>query len=76
MKKIISLIFMLAVSEVNASPVTFKCTTIEGDPAADLVIDASKKIMVWGSGLKYVIHSIDDRYISAYLENKNNDVGG
>ena len=60
---IVALLFIISVTE--AATITFKCTTAEGDPAADLVVDTANQTMMWGS-TKYVIHAINDRYISAY----------
>ncbi len=75
MRKIAFLIAqLLLVGSSAAAPVTFKCTTSEGTPAADLVVDIEKRTMVW-SIKKYTIHAIDDRYISAY-ENNQSRVGG
>jgi len=75
-KKIAFLIAQLLVVEVSAAaPVTFKCTTAEGVPAADIVVDIENRTLVWGSHEKYTIHAADDRYISAYLKNQG-QVGG
>ena len=58
------------------APVTFKCTTAEGYPAADLVVDLDDRTMLWATVQKYVIHAVDDRYISAYLTPRQTEVGG
>lgn len=57
-----------------APPATFKCTTAEGHPAADLVVDIENRNLMWG-GQKYAIRATDDRYVSAYLESQG-EVGG
>ena len=57
-----------------AEPLTLKCTTEDGAPAADLVVDISKRTLSWAF-YSYRIVSIDDRYISAYQEN-DKAVGG
>ena len=66
---------LLTVGVTEAAPVTFKCTTAEGDPAADLVVDTAERTLVWGGGQKYAIHAMNDRYISAYLQSQS-EVGG
>ncbi len=66
---------LLTAGVAEAKPVTFKCTTAEGDPAADLVIDTENRTLVWGKYQKYEIHSMNDRYISAYLKSQS-EVGG
>jgi len=68
-------VLLLTVVVTHAAPVTFKCTTAEGDPAADLVVDTTERTLVWGGGQKYAIHSMNDRYLSAYLQTQS-EVGG
>lgn len=67
------------IGSVMAAPVTLKCTMEGGRPVADLIVDVAKKTMVWGIST-YVIHAIDDRYISAYQNypdgNASGGVGG
>ena len=77
MKRITALLasLLLVVGSSAAAPVTFKCTTAEGDPAADLVVDIENRTMVWATHQLYTIHAVDDRYISAYLKNQS-QVGG
>ena len=57
-----------------AEPLALKCATEDGTPAADLIVDISKRTLSWAHH-KYRIISIDDRYISAYQES-DNAVGG
>jgi hypothetical protein len=75
-----ALLGQLLIAELStAAPVTFKCTASDGTPVVDLVVDVEKRSMAWGDFAKYRIHSIDDRYISAYKttdENNNAIVGG
>lgn len=66
---------LLTVSTVQAAPITFKCMTSAGDPAADLIVDPENRTLMWGGNQKYTIHSMSDRYISAYL-NSTGEVGG
>ena len=76
--KIVSLlvtICLLTVSTAQAAPITFKCTTSEGDSAADLIVDTESRTLTWGGNQKYAIHSMSDRYISAYLKSTG-EVGG
>jgi len=77
MNKIIFLatICLLTANITQAAPITFKCTTAEGDPAADLIVDTKARTLTWGGNQKYEIHSMSDRYISAYLKSPS-EVGG
>lgn len=59
------MVYLLAISSCAAAPVTLKCTTAQGTPAADLVVDVENSTMLWSIS-KYTIHAIDDRYISAH----------
>lgn len=68
------LFLLLGAASSTAGPVVFKCTTVEGNPAADLVVDLDGRTMLWAIQ-KYVIHAVDDRYISAYLTSQD-EVGG
>jgi hypothetical protein len=73
------LVFFLALQFVGAgaaygAPLTLKCTTSEGTPSVDLVVDVENNTLMWGLS-RYRIHSVDERYISAYLDS-NDRVGG
>jgi len=70
---VLALQFVLA-SAANAAPLTLKCTTSEGMPAVDLVVDVESNSLTWGIS-RYRIHSVDELYISAYLESSDR-VGG
>ena len=67
-------VYAAVMSAAEAAPMTFKCTTAEGTPAADLVVDLERMTMSWGYK-KYTIHSVNESYISAY-EQVGNEVGG
>jgi hypothetical protein len=66
---------LLAIGSCAAAPVTLKCTTAYETPAADLVVDIENRTMMWGEAVKYTIHAIDDRYISAHHIHPS-EVGG
>jgi hypothetical protein len=71
-----SLIAALAVPASAAHPVILKCTTSNGEPAADLKVDIANHRMSWDA-LNYKITHITDRYITA-IDTKllNANVGG
>ena len=54
-----------------AKPITLKCTTSKGEPAADLEAGHMK----WGT-TNYTIINKSDRYISAYLNTQPDEIGG
>jgi hypothetical protein len=66
----------LAVPASAANPLTLKCTTSSGEPAADLKVDIANHRMSWDA-LNYKITHVTDRYITA-IDTKllNTNVGG
>jgi hypothetical protein len=71
-----SLMAALAAPASAANPVTLKCTTSNGEPAADLKVDIANHRMSWDA-LNYKITHVTDRYITA-IDTKllNANVGG
>src|SRR5580704_16307129 len=71
-----SLIAALAVPASAATPLTLKCTTSNGEPAADLKVDIANHRMSWDA-LNYKITHVTSRYITA-IDTKllNTNVGG
>jgi hypothetical protein len=61
-----SVILMLFVNSALAKPYTLKCTTVEGYPPADLVIDLDKRVMEWGVGgvQRYTVTNVTEEYIT------------
>lgn len=68
------LLVLLPVPFVSAEPITLKCTTDNGSPAADLIVNVPNRTLSWAHR-EYTITFIDERYISAY-EQSNDAVGG
>jgi hypothetical protein len=66
MKPSISVLVLLlaAVGTCGASPVTLKCFTESGTPAADITVDIDTKAMIWGSS-HFEIRGVTERYITA-----------
>lgn len=74
MKRLLLLVLLLTSTvpyPADGRPVTFKCVTAEGEPAADLIVDLELRAMSWGSHSEYQIHNFNDRYISAYQIDKS-----
>jgi hypothetical protein len=71
-----SLMAAVAVPASAANPITLKCTTSNGEPAADLKVDIANHRMSWDA-LNYKITHVTDRYITA-IDTKllNTNVGG
>jgi hypothetical protein len=68
-------ICLLTVCPTRAAPVNFKCMTSDGVPVADLIVDTENRTFSWGAN-RYAIHSMNDRYISAYQQTYTGEVGG
>lgn len=69
MKKLLLLVLLVtstAPYPADGRPVTFKCTTANGEPVADLIVTLERRAMSWGSYSQYQIHNITERYLSAY----------
>jgi hypothetical protein len=68
-------VLLLTSGTTLAAPLVLKCTAEGGIPAADLVVDTENKTLMWGN-TKYLIRSINERYISAYEQASTDQVGG
>jgi hypothetical protein len=68
-----TIVIMLPPSSALAKPYTLKCTTVEGYPPAELVIDLDKKVMKLGTGFFYTITNVTEEYITG-MESADNAV--
>ena len=56
-----------------AEPIVLKCTTDDGQKAADLIIDLPNKTMTWAIFNYDIVHE-NETYITAY--ERTNNIGG
>jgi len=62
-----TMITILFVHSALAKPYTLKCTTVEGYPPVNLVIDLEDRIMTLGAtSSRYTITNIADEYITGF----------
>ena len=73
---LVLLVVFSAPGSASASAYVLKCTSSDGEPAADLIVDLDNMVMRWG--LRYNITKAGDRYITAIRDEKfaTSEAGG
>lgn len=67
-KMIFILAQMLIIGTCSGAPTALKCNQVGSPSTWDLVIDIEKRTLLLGGIFRFTIHTMNDRYISAYRD--------